>query len=88
MITNAETLKATDAAVVKATGDDLPYSVRAVKFDFKTDQGSCSVGFDRFGMNSEAFSSGVPQMTSNAIGAVIDTGRKIDTYTVYLVRNH
>ncbi len=86
MTTNAETLKATDAAVVKATGDDIPAGLRAFFISFKTDQGTKKVTFDRYGMNSDGFNAGMNQATSNAIAAVMDTGAKIEDFTIYLVR--
>lgn len=38
-MTNAEILAATDAPVVKATGDDMPIGVRAILIKFTTNQG-------------------------------------------------
>lgn len=85
MISNAETLNATTEAVVKATGDDMPIGVRAITINFKTDKGACSVSFDRYSTDTATFSN-LNQMTSNAIASVMDSGRKIEDYTTYLVR--
>lgn len=71
-------------AVTKATSDDVPIGARAVLFNFKTDKGACSVTYDRYNTNYATFSS-LPQMTSNAIAAVLDTGRRIEDFTVYIV---
>lgn len=86
MTSNAETLKNTTAAVVKATGDDTPAGLRAFNIVFKTVQGTVTVTFDRFGQNSEQFDTGLNQMVSNAIAAVLDTGNKIMDYTIWMVR--
>lgn len=85
MVTNAETLANTTDAVVKATGDDMPIGIRAITINFKTDQGNCSCAFDRYSTDHATFSS-LPQMVSNALASVIDSGRKVTDYTVYLVR--
>lgn len=85
MVTNAETLASTTDAVVKATGDDMPVGLRAVTVSFKTDQGACSVAFDRFSTDAQTFSN-LNQMVSNALSSVIASGRKVENYTVYLVR--
>lgn len=85
MTSNAETLAATDDVVVKATGNDMPIGVRAVLVKFKTDQGACSVTFDRYATDHATFSN-LNQMISNALGSVIASGRKVDDYTVWLVR--
>lgn len=85
MVTNAETLANTTDAVVKATGDDMPAGLRAVTVNFKTDKGACSVAFDRYSTDHQTFSN-LNQMISNALGSVIESGRKVDSYTVWLVR--
>lgn len=85
MVTNAETLASTTDAVVKATGDDMPVGVRALLVNFKTEQGACSVTFDRYNTDHQTFSN-LNQMVSNALASVIDSGRKVTDYTVYLVR--
>lgn len=86
MISNAETLKNTTDAVVKATGDDIPAGMRAFFIRFTTDQGTKTVTFDRYGQNSDSFNAGINQATSNAIASVMDTGAKIEDFTTYLVR--
>lgn len=86
MTSNAETLNNTTEAVVKATGDDTPATLRAFFIRFTTDQGTKTVTFDRYGQNSASFNAGMNQATSNAIASVMDTGAKIQDYTLYLVR--
>lgn len=86
MISNAETLKNTTDAVVKATGDDTPATIRAFFIRFTTDQGTKTVTFDRYGQNSDSFNAGINQATSNAITSVMNTGAKIQDFTTYLVR--
>lgn len=70
--------------VVKATTNEVPIGARAVLFNFKTDQGACSATFDRYSTDFELFNN-LPQMTSNAIASVINTGRKIEDYTTWFV---
>lgn len=71
-------------ATTLATTNEYPAGTRAVHFVFTTDKGSCSVTFDRYRTDAALFAS-VPQMTSNAIHSVMESGRKIEDFKTYYV---
>lgn len=74
------------SGVVEATSNEVPIGTRAVMFKFNTEQGACSVTIDRYSPNiSHELFSNLPQMTSNAIGSVIASGRKIIDFKTYFV---
>lgn len=74
------------SGVVKATTNEVPIGTRAVMFKFTTDKGACSVTIDRYSPNvSAALFANLNQMTSNAIGSIIESGRKIEDFTTYFV---
>lgn len=72
--------------VAEITTNELPTNLRAVIFKFNTEQGACSVAFDRYSTDYATFSS-LPQMTSNAIHSVIASGRTIIDFKTYAVEN-
>jgi hypothetical protein len=71
--------------VIEATTNEVPIGTRAVLFKFTLKNGkSCSVTFDRYSTDHALFSN-LNQMTSNAVGSVIASGRDIETFKTYFV---
>lgn len=70
--------------VAEITTNEVPAGIRAVLFKFETEQGACSVAFDRYSTDYATLSS-LPQMTSNAIHSVLASGRKIIDFKTYAV---